>query len=787
MSIQRINPDDIENFTIETNPLRTYVSSSSGVTGSVYLFARRSLIQKDPYSNTRFTVGPYTDSNLESARLNTLRLTTNNIAGNIIGYMSGVQELQTSGRQYQKLEIKRFVPPYFNDTPFPGSVNKFNVTPKTISGSFKKEIILNNLFPYYRTVDPNSHFAISNFHSLNFFTSSATPDQSVLLYPNPLNEDSDNKESLFGFNNSFTFDFWIKPTQINNPYKAGAIFHLTGAYCISLHTGSSRDLNGNIDAYKLVLQLTESANISPSLITAGNYIFSSSNNALKRNEWNHITIRWGGPTYNNGTGSFIINNKVDSYFTINNSLLIGDYQYGSPSALCIGNYYEGTNNNINNLKLFFTNKTHGFEGLYELDPGSQFAPTNYNFSHPLNAEIQELKIYNKYLDTDQINYLNSFGPKTSDTGLIFYLPPFFTEESPVRQNIPYAPGVATFSKGTTTTTYNVSMSYAVNGMYTNLENYTREFIHGLYPRLWNLTSSFPQLSDNENQLSANNTLYNTGSLKKRLYTVLPSDNGKIFPNYDYLSPLSQSMFKNDLNADSIGFVTLNNQIKKINDQILDRTVTTDYGISPELPNGFRGSISNFLTKNLCSVLDRMKDNSSNQIVIFDISNIFYGKQIKPKTFTIVDTNMSGSDGTQKITIKDNGLGSLYRADSNGPHAEWSTIGNIFYNEGIVIIKHPQLSFFGANEYELSFQGTQDIHTLTINTFARPMQQVSSSNTSFTSKSIDNLANNTDERYVYITGINIHDDNLNVIARTNIAQPIVKYSSDKILFKFKMDF
>ena len=106
MSIQRINPDDIENFTIETNPLRTYVSSSSGVTGSVYLFARRSLIQKDPYSNTRFTVGPYTDSNLESARLNTLRLTTNNIAGNIIGYMSGVQELQTSGRQYQKLEIK---------------------------------------------------------------------------------------------------------------------------------------------------------------------------------------------------------------------------------------------------------------------------------------------------------------------------------------------------------------------------------------------------------------------------------------------------------------------------------------------------------------------------------------------------------------------------------------------------------------------------------------------------------------------------------------------------------
>ena len=53
MSIQRVTPDDFETFTIETNPRRTYISSSTdGVTGSLYLFARRSTFQKEPYPLT---------------------------------------------------------------------------------------------------------------------------------------------------------------------------------------------------------------------------------------------------------------------------------------------------------------------------------------------------------------------------------------------------------------------------------------------------------------------------------------------------------------------------------------------------------------------------------------------------------------------------------------------------------------------------------------------------------------------------------------------------------------
>ena len=51
------------------------------------------------------------------------------------------------------------------------------------------------------------------------------------------------------------------------------------------------------------------------------------------------------------------------------------------------------------------------------------------------------------------------------------------------------------------------------------------------------------------------------------------------------------------------------------------------------------------------------------------------------------------------------------------------------------------------------------------------------------------SNDPDERSVgpvIITGINLHDDNLNVVARAVLAQPVVKRDEDRYLFRMKMD-
>ena len=64
---------------------------------------------------------------------------------------------------------------------------------------------------------------------------------------------------------------------------------------------------------------------------------------------------------------------------------------------------------------------------------------------------------------------------------------------------------------------------------------------------------------------------------------------------------------------------------------------------------------------------------------------------------------------------------------------------------------------------------------------------SSSNPNFLPVSASLLEQDAGNDLVYITGVNIHDENLNVIMRANLAQPVVKRLTDEYMFKIKMDF
>ena len=64
---------------------------------------------------------------------------------------------------------------------------------------------------------------------------------------------------------------------------------------------------------------------------------------------------------------------------------------------------------------------------------------------------------------------------------------------------------------------------------------------------------------------------------------------------------------------------------------------------------------------------------------------------------------------------------------------------------------------------------------------------SSSNPGFKILSASLEANDVNSEFVYITGIYFHDDNMNVIMKANLAQPVVKRETDGFVFKVKMDF
>jgi len=863
MSIFKINPTDYQSITVSTNPSRYYSSSSNGVTGSIYVFPRRSSIEKD-ISPVNDPTTPVDESQLYTfwSGLNSFVKafpgSKLNIADSMEGYLNGVNVEKTSLKNKKLLDVIRFTPS-----------NTFT------SASLKKLAIKDNLSHYYRTQYPSAHWGYSNYHSLNFFSSPTVPTSSVLLYPN-VNDGSTPSgyaTGRYSLSGAFSFDFYINPRyrtlDSQGHFKAGTIFHLSSSYALSLVTGSAKDVNGLPSAFRLQLQLSHSADISPSLATSGPYprdlVFLSEDNALKWNNWHHVVVRWGTNLINQGTGSFNVDGVDKGMFVIPSGTILPKAYLNNtmvptnPDVLCVGNYYEGRNTGNDRLKIFFNVYPSSYEGLYTLITGigSQQQPNTFSFNHPLQSEIHDLSIKRFYVTDTDIQLSSSTGISNLKD-VCFYLPPFFCIDSPIRKiatingdnvpiaGVPYTPSIAT--TGMTTTPFNVSMAFGVDGHYINTENFLKDFSSNRHPRQLFLSASLVPAGSNVGK-TANQILYDQPSVRRRNLSILPCDDGNFYPNYDVLSSKSikvaigdalnefvdwnidpyKTAYVDDLGNKSDGFINLNFSDvvfsgSRKNDQYFvtnnpaetenkeNTYVNDNIGFSPLNPTKNPVANLNFLlttylplaASNLqrynaperlfvtqsqvpYSVSWKTQDTSSNQVTFFDISNLFYGTRILPGSFTLTDSAMTGSGGAVSITIKDDGQGTLYRADSLTPHCKWNSVGTIFYNEGIIAIKSPHLYFFGKDQFEMSFKGEQNIHVLRIEALA-PMNHLnSSSNPTYQQLPSSLSANEPDPNYVYITGINFHDDNLNVIMKTQLAQPIMKKYSDKIMFKVKYDF
>lgn len=852
MSFVKITPDLLDVVSLELHPSYKYTSSSLGETGTVYVKPRPDKILKDVYApmsgseaEDETSAVEESQENLEFHLLEIISTANDESLTDVHDlldeYMTLVNEREFSPKNEKDLGVFRFDPPFF-----------FN------SNTAIKNIIKNNLMPSYNMDYDHCGFTFTNYNSLNFFTSDSVPTGSVLMYPTPPVPGDEGHGGRYVPDGAFSVDFYINPRYQNDSdavdYKAGTILHLSSTLAVSLVSGSSKDENGKANGFRIMLQMGEDACRPPSTIhpdfLPSDKIFFSEDNSLKLNHWHHVCVRWGTNTVNMGSGSIRIDESSETYFNVDEMTvtpteteLLAAGQ-SDIDVLFIGNFYEGRNNDTNNSETsrFFYGASAtsgvgpsvlGQHGLIwgadhddttmwtdESDPDDhlvEMADSLYSFDHPLNAEIQELKLFSRYISTYEVDSFETQNPDTfvmSGT-LMFYLPPSFTKESPSRQVLvsPFQaiPGIEDGGV-TTDDPFNVSLSFGAGGHMLNLENFTRDFRHGIYPRLFNLTGSTIDIttvdvddtsysdssadgSDTSPGRLANEFIYLSGALRKRNLTILPSDNGLFNPTYshlmsgsledplDYLHPMEK--FKNQLGNFDISKVSIDNLIptSSLFPGLIqsDRTslINAIQGTAPENPGVSPGAV--------LTIFQRTRDNSSNEITVFDISNLTYGNEIDPDSFSIYDSSLTGSAGKVSMKIVDNGRGSLYRADCLTPHAKWNNIGNIFYEEGIAIIKAPTIPFFGKDQHEVSFKGSQNLHVLTVDAKAKAGQINKSTNPSYQLVSSSFDANNPDNSFVYISGINYHDENLNVIMRTNLTQPIKKKDEDEYVFRTKFDF
>lgn len=830
MSITKITSDNIERYTLLANPQRTYKSASvnvahmtpPGITGSLALFSDGSATLKDVYSDVGLNASMSNDENIENLRQGAIKAgeDNTNFLGSMTAYMTGVQKTTGSTKFAKKQNVIRFEP----------SVK--------INPNFqRKRVVKDVLFPHYRNAYPTSQWSYSNYHTLNFASGSYLPSDTVIVYPAGTGTVALEDTNFYAPSTAFTFDFYLNPRytveNVGEEFKAGTIFHMSSSYAISLVTGTSvSPRTSKPDGFRILLQLSQSAEISPSTVAiSGNtvtapstsadtgFLFVSNNNALKLNTWHHVAIRWD-PNIQHGTGSFVVDGKEKGNFVISSASVMAPIsttaEIHDADALFVGNFFEGTNRDTKPIAGYFSPDAHTEFGVLDFNGDSSAVdPTDAQFNHPLNAEVHDLKIFNKYRTIQQIltSSVKGFGldpyfkqagvtgsnPKLSGTaandGLLFYVPPFFVKETPQRyvNQTPFF-----YATGSTDDPFNIAMSFGIGGHELNLPNFTREFVRGFYPRHVGLEADRVTETTNDAR-TANYWIYESGSNRKRNVTVLPNDNGKFFPNFKMLlsgnltSANSGSIldrFRNDFGSIDLSTITLRNMVSTSSLLMLDSsndgfTLGTGSLLAPLLgstPEDVGVSPGNILT-----ILQRTKDPSSNEVVFFDVSNMFYGDMIKPKSVVLKDLAVTGTNGRVQITLRDDGYGNLYRADSVPPHATWASVGNVIYEEGIIVVKSPNLPLFGADAWELTFEGHRNIHVMEVNVPVNKGFINSSSNTSYKDLIPSDYPSEQAGSFVYLTGLQLHDENMNVVARANLAQPVVKRDGDRYVIRLRIDF
>jgi len=761
------------------------------VTGSVKVFANPSAREKDTHLASAFVDTKSKAETLESL-LRDLRLKVDSGATDVEDatqrYLDMVHDTPTAAKNSADVEILRHAP----------------TTQYTVNTA-KKLFVQNRLMPYFRAHRPTCHWAYPNYHSINFCTGTNLPTGSAWLYPNV--QTATHPSGCYSPTGSFTFEFFINPRYGSEEgvFNAGTILHLSSTFALSLVSGSSIAADGETDGFRLLLQLSSSADVNPRLVTpgvgAGAYAYQSDDNSLTRGSWHHVIVTWGTNRNDSGTGSFYVDGTRKGVFVFDKSSILPPADLAAdPDVLVMGNYYEGKNTGDSPQTYFFAADTALREGVYELDGTSGIDyPASYSFANQLNAELHDVSLREEYLTKPKVTALTSTAPRRPAKSLasyLFYVPPFFTPGAPLLKEVNGQGGllISPFHAVDEPSKHPFSapMSFGVAGRYNSLENFTRDFATGRYARLLELTAS-QFLDSTPGARTANDYLYSTASVRMRNLNVLPCDDGDFRPNFEMVSPLDlrdDPRFVDDLDAPDHSLISLREMVTgSIYSSLFHQTGSMFSDVVKLLPES--GSISpTVVPAGLYAVHQRTQDATSNEVVFFDISNLFYGERIKPGSFAIVDPRLSGSFGRVSVRLQDDGNGGLYRADATTAKAAWNHVGNVFYEEGIVLIKSPALPFFGHEGFDIEFEGEKTVNAMKLNVLVDATSHNTSSNPTWMntmSASFDVNRDPENQKFVTISGINFHDENLNVVMRAQLAQPIVKRPGDRYLIRVKYDF
>lgn len=775
MSVIPVSPDLVEVATLLLQPSQSFSSSSSGLTGSIRLSSKpsNSILSLDAGgfgSSFTETSGVTADSDILYSASQAYTSGASDISSLMLTYLSDVSSSAIDGKQFLTTFPTRFTSSNYVLTSSSGlSYNEWV--------DLQRRTLRNVLIPNQIVENPLSFYGYVNYHSLNFISSSNFSTASALIYPNF--PDGTGKRD-YTPDGAFTIDFFIKPRapidDVTGSYHPGTIFHLSSSICVSLISGSTLGQDNKPESYRILLQLSQSAEKRPSDIdvsslplSAPNNLIFSTDDILERDAWHRVTIRWGTSARSNGTGSIKVDNLSYSfnanYSSISTAL--------NSNALVIGNFY----NSGDRIAKFFNTPASTRYGT-EADPVFGLTdPTNFGFDHTLNAEIHHLSFFKRYVSDSELSSINKlYGSSSSGDGPDFFLAPFFTS-SVTWYNTYTSPAIRQNKVTDSPASYQMAAGY--NSYYLNYQNFIIDFAKKKQPRANAASEGVVIATPFDSRYdSVDNLLMLQDVNRRRNFSIVPCDDGNFEPDFSLLS--------SDLNRFQIVSGITSSMFLSNEMLVPSGTYSTGFEFDDLAYDGSeRTLLPLYQNRNYLSNT-KYVDNGSNLITVFSIPAAYFLNRIVPGSFTLVDSSVSGSGGLS-FSLKDDGRGNLYRADAKTSHAKWNRVGAIFYSHGIAAILTPHLPYFGKNSFEMNFRGEVRKSVVNYSIPASAGSVNTSYNPTYKQFPPTNLRSEQAEDFVYITGINLHDENLNVVMRAKLAQAVQKREGDEIVFRLRYDF
>lgn len=694
----------------------------------------------------------------------------------------------------------------------------------------KKEIARTILDPAYQVGRPGYGWGYGNFNCVNFFKTNSTNIPAVVY---------DSSYNRYLPTSALQIDFRIKVGRY--PSETGTILHLPGAFAVSVVTGSNVDELNRVSNYKLLLQLGTDAsgstlpnNIDLSISNenrGSSQIYQSIAN-LTASHWHDCSIRFS-ENENNATGSFVIDGKLAGTFEPTGSFTVSSGLSQDSNILTLGAFYSGSSTNAQN---FFNTTARTNQGVIRsLVSDDHVSGT---FCNPLDAEIHEIKISNNYRSlTDIRSTLTS--PITGSTDTLFHLPVLYSKSAPSNYYNAIIGDLFTEFGGRTNTetlsefydNFPVPVQKSFDSPYNthhaniggfcniNAQAFLKDFKTGRYPYLHALSSSVRSYSS-QSEMTASWGLFDEH--QRRNLLIMPCDDGNFKRSYDVYS--SSDLSGKVVTSDRPGVLKLDN-LGNFNSNYDSKLILVDegwnYSQSEKLePPSVFPTLEEMSTP--IQSLPKASDNpttiptqrffrplsyglisdaerSSNMVVMFSIPTLFYGNRLRPGTIKMRShmyqgggsisggSFTKGDDSRMLVNLCDDKYGNIIRCDTSGSISNSNFVGSVYYEDGIIVLKSPHLFQFGMHDFTLDFEGVQNTHVLEMLVPVPRNIFNSSSNPNYNAYKPLADSNEEAESFVYLSTLNFHDSNLNVVAKARMAQPVIKRINDKYMFRVKFDF